>query len=130
MLQNVNEQIKIHQLHCMAHVLLGFHSYLSPELKQPESILIESQGPFGKHALPVFKYGDHHGVDDRWEAYCSANVIKSYVGNYRDNRFNAIFHTSAEIFFDRQDFLTVLDSVKKPNLKLQAVIKHISYKLQ
>ncbi|XP_045170683.2 uncharacterized protein LOC123533110 [Mercenaria mercenaria] len=143
MLENVEEPSPIHHLHCMAHVLLGFHNYLSPELKQMEAKLTESNGPIGRDALPVFRswskketfvgrtvrttsdvFGpaaDHHGIRDRWEAYCSTNGIKSRIGNYRDNRFNALFQTSAEVFLHRQDFLTVLETVEKPNLKLQSV---------
>ena len=58
---------------------------------------------------------------DRWEAYCLHRCIKSTIGNYRDNRFNAIFQTSAEIILHREDFLEVLSSVKQPNLNLKSV---------
>ena len=65
--------------------------------------------------------GDHIGLYDRWEAYLSKQGIKSTIGNYRDNRFNALFQTSAEIMLHRQDFLEVLSTVKQPNLKLKSV---------
>lgn len=35
--------------------------------------------------------GEHHGIRDRWEVHCSSLAIKSVIGNYRDNRFNALF---------------------------------------
>ncbi|KAL4238812.1 hypothetical protein ACF0H5_003519 [Mactra antiquata] len=37
--------------------------------------------------------GDHHGVRDKWEAYCYEWGLKSAIGNYIDNRFNGLFHT-------------------------------------
>jgi hypothetical protein len=66
--------------------------------------------------------GDHHGVRDLWEAHCADNGVKSLIGNYKDNRFNALFKTSAEIHLHRKDFINILESVKSPNLKLQAVL--------
>ncbi|KAH3790374.1 hypothetical protein DPMN_168573 [Dreissena polymorpha] len=47
--------------------------------------------------------------------------IKSTIGNYKDNRFNGLFETAAEILVHRSDFLHVLKTVGKPNRKLQAV---------
>ena len=133
----------VHSFHCMAHVLLGFHNYLVPDIKEKELTIVETDGPLGRDKMPVFKTwskkqsaveravrttsdtfgpaGDHHGVRDRWEAYCSANGVKSLIGNYRDNRFNAIFQTSAEVFIHRPEFLCVLETVSVPNLKLKAV---------
>lgn len=35
--------------------------------------------------------GEHNGIRDRWEVHCSSLAIKSVIGNYRDNRFNALF---------------------------------------
>ena len=65
--------------------------------------------------------GDHHGLRDRWEAYCVNRGIKSTIGNYRDNRFSALFQTSAEIILHHEDFLEVLSTCKQPNLKLKSV---------
>ncbi|XP_063408128.1 uncharacterized protein LOC134691510 [Mytilus trossulus] len=133
----------VHSFHCMAHVLLGFHSYVKPELKQLETKLVEVHGPIGRDSLPVFKFwskkelviervlrttadvfgpvGDHHGVRDRWESHCSSLGIKSLIGNYKDNRFNALFETAAEVFKHKEDFLVLLDTVKNLNLKLKSV---------
>jgi len=144
-----NKEIVQH-FHCMAHVLLSFHSYSTPELKQLEIDLIDTTGPIGRDTLPVFKHwskketfvqravrttadvfgpaGEHLGVRDRWDAYCSNNGIKSLIGNYRDNRFNALFETSAHIFLHRKDFVDVLKTVEKPNLKLKAVTSDLESK--
>ena len=64
---------------------------------------------------------DHLGVRDRWDAYCREKGLKSVIGNYKDNRFNALFQTAAEIYLHRNDFLTVIKTVTKPNVKLKAV---------
>ena len=138
-----DQKKKVHHFHCMAHVLLGFHKYSCDDLKIMEKSIAETDGPLGRDALPVFKMwskkgtvlerairttsdifgpaGDHHGLRDRWEAYCVNRGIKSTIGNYRDNRFNALFQTSAEIILHREDFLEVLSTCKQPNLKLISV---------
>lgn len=134
----------VHHFHCMAHVLLGFHSYCKPEIKQLETEIVETDGPIGRDNLSVFRTwgkketfperavrttadvfgpcGEHIGVRDRWDAYTSEKGIKSLIGNYRDNRFNALFQTAAEVFFHKNDFIHVLKTVKTPNLKLKAVL--------
>ena len=110
----------------MAHVLLGFHNYVKPGMKELETELVQANGPIGRDKLPVFKFwskkemviervlrttadvfgpvGDHHGVRDRWEAHCSTSGVKSLIGNYRDNRFNALFETAAEVFHHHDTF--------------------------
>ena len=65
--------------------------------------------------------GDHLGVRNRWDAYCREKGLKSVIGYYKDNRFNALFQTAAEIYLHRNDFLTVIKTVTKPNVKLKAV---------
>lgn len=144
-----NDQIlPVHHFHCMAHVLLGFHKYACDNLKVYEKILTAEKGPLGRDCLPQFKTwrktgtvverttrttsetfgpaGDHLGVRDRWEAYCAQKGIKSMIGNYKDNRFNAIFQTSAEVYLHAKDFIEVLETVDTPNLKLQAVKADLS----
>jgi hypothetical protein len=69
--------------------------------------------------------GDHHGVRDRWEAHCANLGIKSVIGSYRNNRFNALFETAAEIHLHKIDFLKVLDTVETPNLKIKSVIEDL-----
>ena len=121
----------------MAHVLLAYHRYAVLALKDQQTE-IESTGKFGRDALPLFRWwkaeiaveracrtisdvfgpvGEHYGVRDRWEAHCAANAIKSIVGNYKDNRFNGIFETSAQIVHHRQEFIKGLKTVKKLNKK-------------
>ena len=63
-----------------------------------------------------------HGVRDRWQAHCASMGIKSVIGNYRDNRFNALFETAAEIHLHKTDFLKILDTVETHNLKIKSVI--------
>lgn len=138
------DRSKVVHFHCMAHVLLGFHRYVSNDLKEFEAVICSELGKLGRDGLTVFKFwntkgtavertlrtvsevfgpsGDHHGIRDLWEAYCSANGVKSTIGNYRDNRFNALFQTAAEVFHHKEDFITVLLSVKNPNLKLKSVL--------
>ena len=109
-----------------------------------EKDLVKEKGPLGRDSLPCFKYwskktaavertlrtvsevfgpaGDHHGVRDFWEVQCTVSGKKSVIGNYRDNRFNALFQTAAEVFHHRNDFVTVLECVTNPNLKLKSVL--------
>ncbi|XP_052282199.1 uncharacterized protein LOC127879423 [Dreissena polymorpha] len=146
LLKNCSSETEVKSVknfHCMAHVLLGFHRYVCTDIKLLEKELSEVGGPLGRDSLPAFKFwskggtviervvrttadtfgpaGEHYGLRDRWEAYCRDNGIKSTIGNYRDNRFNCLFQTAAEILVHRQEFLTVIKTVKKPNRKIQAV---------
>ena len=137
------EKEKVHHVHCMAHVLLGLHKYASSDLKIMEKEIIEENGPLGRDALSYFKFwakrgtcvervartvsdifgpaGDHYGLRDKWEAYCAHNGIKTIIGNYRDNRFNALFQTSAEILLHSKDMLTVISTIQHPNQKITSV---------
>ena len=134
----------VHSFHCMVHVLLGFHSYVKPEMKKMDERLTKDNGPIGRDAFKFWSkkelviervlrttadifgpVGDHHGVRDRWEAHCANLGIKSVIGNYRDNRFNALFETAAEIHWHKIDFLKVLDTVETPNLKIKSVIEDL-----
>jgi hypothetical protein len=140
----VGDGSTVHQFNCMAHALLGFHSYSKKPIKEMEKEL----GPIGRQALPVFArwrdmstavertccmmsevfgpVGDHHGVRDRWEAHCSRHGIKNFVSAYKDNRFNALFRSSAELIHHRDDFISVLQTVTTPNLKIKSVLADIS----
>ncbi|KAH3725616.1 hypothetical protein DPMN_051463 [Dreissena polymorpha] len=106
--------------------------------------IVSKEGPIGRDSMPVFKNwskkqtliervakttsdifgpaGDHLGVRDKWEAHCSRNGTRSFIGNYKDNRFNALFQTSAEILFHRKDFIKVINHVSNKNLKIKAVL--------
>ena len=107
-------------------------------LQYHESSIATEHGQLGRDNLSVFKFsskkgtvvervlrtesdifgpsGDHHGVRDLWEAYCARNGLKSVIGNYKDNRFNALFQTASQIYLHREDFITVLQSINSPNL--------------
>lgn len=63
----------------------------------------------------------HTGLRDRWEAHCAKHGIKSIIGNYKDNHFNGLFETAAEILVHLQDFLDVINTVQNPNLKIKSV---------
>jgi hypothetical protein len=112
------EDVKsVHSFHCMAHVLLGFHRYACKDIKNYGKDLAEKHGPLGRDSLAQFKHwkkaetvvervirtasdtfdpvGDHLGLRDSWEAHCKSNGKKSIIGNYKDNRFNALFQTAA-----------------------------------
>ena len=43
-------------LYCMAHVLLGFHSYIANDLKDFENRLTKTHGPLGRHQMEIFKF--------------------------------------------------------------------------
>ncbi|XP_052808198.1 uncharacterized protein LOC128237051 [Mya arenaria] len=139
---NEGSKATVLQFHCIAHVLLGFHRYACEDLKHEEKSLAADE-PIGRDQLPFFKNwskkqpvvervayttstifgpaGDHLGLRDRWESHCAAKGIKSLIGNYRDNRFNGLFQTSAEILYHLSDFLLVFKTVKCPNNKIKAV---------
>lgn len=52
----------VHSFHCMAHVLLGFHSYVKPEMKKMDERLTKDNGPIGRDALPAFKFWSKKGI--------------------------------------------------------------------
>ena len=111
---------KMHHLFCLAHVLLGFHSYTlnaitklptyqSQDYKHPINVLL-------KYASDLFgPVGDHRGLRPQWEAHCAANNIKSTIKSYKDNRFNGLFEVSAQVFHHHQDFINILESFKSLN---------------
>ncbi|XP_045169684.2 uncharacterized protein LOC123532337 [Mercenaria mercenaria] len=150
-LDNTDSHEQVHHFHCMAHVLLGFHNYIcGTDLKEHESAITKEHGPLGRDVLPFFKFwskkgtvleralrttsevfgpaGNHHGVRNSWEAHCAENGVKSVIGNYRDNRFNALFQTAAEVYLHREDFITVLQNVKSNNLLVQSVLADLQSK--
>ena len=55
--------------------------------------------------------GDHHGLCEIWKAHCAATGTKSLIGNYKNNRFNALFQTAVEIFLHRSNFKDILEFV-------------------
>ncbi|WAR22905.1 hypothetical protein MAR_036574 [Mya arenaria] len=91
------------QFHCMTNLLLGFHRYACEDLKHEEKSLAADE--------PIA--GDHLGLRDRWESHCAAKGIKFLIGNYRANRFNGLFQTSAVILYHLSEFLLVIKTVKR-----------------
>ena len=73
----------------------------------------------GQDAMPVYgRFGDQlvaehlptqvsaivgptgdvrNGLQDKWAAYCKDTHIKNQIPTYKDNRFNALFETSAAV---------------------------------
>ncbi|GFN75763.1 sodium leak channel non-selective protein-like [Plakobranchus ocellatus] len=112
----------VRHLHCAAHVLLGFHSYVikaikkldfipGQEFKHPVTVLLKDASDlFG----PV---GDYRGLRNQWEAFCFEKGIKSTIKSYKDNRFNGLFEVSAQLFHHHVDFLYLLDSIPSKNNK-------------
>ena len=132
---------EVHSFSCMAHVLLGFHSYTIKALKEQENTL---DYKIGREALPEFAYwkesgtaasrtirmssevfgpeGDHLGMRDKWEGYCAVHAVKSHITSYRDNRFNGLFKGAAEVIYHSEEFLKILAGANNSkNRKLQSL---------
>ena len=128
---------EVHKFYCMAHVLLGFHKNVVDGIGAIQS----ETGPLGRDKLPQFQHfrrdsvvervalatsevfgpvGDYLGLRDLWEVHCANHGIKSRIGSYKDNRFNGLFETSAQILHHKEDFLYIL-SLRTSNKKLQSV---------
>ncbi|KAL3871322.1 hypothetical protein ACJMK2_039329 [Sinanodonta woodiana] len=95
--ENDIDKQSVKNFHCMAYVLLGFHRYICNDIKVLEKSLVDQYGPLGRDSLPIFKFwskagtiiervvrttsdtfgpaGDHLGLRDRWEAYCTEKGI-------------------------------------------------------
>ena len=139
----------IHSFYCMAHVLLGFHSYteknfraLHQEYSNNGIVLGRevSSGAFArfKREYPAKRLvrlvsnscgpvGDEKsGVREKWLAYCRHSGIKSLLQSYRDNRFNALFETAAQVHLHKQDLLTFFGLLDEKNLMLQSVYQDLS----
>ena len=121
----------------MAHVLLGFHKNVVEEISTVQT----NAGQLGRDRLPQFQQfrgdnivervalstsevfgpvGDYLGLRDLWEVHCSNHGIKSKIGSYKENQFNGLFETSAQILHHRNDFLYIL-SLRTSKKKLQSV---------
>ena len=128
---------EVHKFYCMAHVLLGFHKNVVEKLGEEQL----KAGQMGRDKLPQFPtfrndnivervalttsevfgpVGDFLGLRDLWEVHCATHGIKSKIGSYKDNRFNGLFATSAQVIHHRKDFLYIL-SLRTSNKKLQSI---------
>ena len=59
---------------------------------------------------------ERNGVQYKWAAYCKDAHIKSQIPTYNDNRFNALFETSAAVVThhtDLVDFVTKISRSKQ-----------------
>lgn len=121
----------VHGLHCMAHVLLGFMSYCKKRLDENQKSVEEEGEKFGRDASNEFRFftrevaafrivrmmseltgpipDEKNGVRDKWEAYCLHAGVKSLIGNYKDNRFNAAFEVAAQVHYHRTHFKELLE---------------------
>ena len=134
------ERNVVHHCYCMAHVLLGFHKNVISEVQKLQKDLEEHES-LGRDALNRFAQwrqqsipervaynassvfgpvGDYRGARDVWESHCSLHGIKSKISNYKDNRFNGLFETCAQVYHHKKDFLYVLSS-RNSNALLQSI---------
>ncbi|XP_076308437.1 uncharacterized protein LOC143223841 [Tachypleus tridentatus] len=133
---------EINKFYCMAHVLLGCHRNVLGEIGP----VINEKSALGRDQLPQFvnyrkdcivervvqtasdvfgPVGDHLGLRDLWEVHCATLDLKSLINNYKDNRFNGLFETSAQVLYHRKDFLYLL-GMRSSNKKLQALSADLS----
>ena len=129
--ENLGET-EVHHLYCMAHVLLGFSSYVTKDLEPFQKALTpDGSGFLGRHSGSTSKklykaldvpsrvcfdaseafapVGSHLGVKDVWAAQCREKPLKSKIKNYKDNRFNGIFQVSYAVSHHHDDFKTILN---------------------
>lgn len=106
---------EVYSLQCMAHVLLGFASCATDDIKVLQAEIVEESGELGRDALLVFKcYGktvaltgiilhtsdllgpnvdEKKEVQGKWLSMCEDLHIKSLISNYKDNLFIGLFHS-------------------------------------
>ena len=141
---STEEKSQLHHFHCMAHALLGFHTYGVAEFTKLQSKLENERTKFGRDNNGRFfmfvkqnvaerttrltsdivgPMGDQkNGVQDKWSAYCSAKGIKSNIPTYKDNRFNALFETAAAIVHHHKELVDFLQYVAKSGNKNGKVV--------
>lgn len=137
---------EVHNFYCMAHVLLGFHSYGSKELHAVQKEYEKDGVLFGRDNVPWFlRFGkekicvrvpriasqlcgpvgdEKSGMQDKWLAFCEANHIKSTLEAYKDNRFNCMFATTIQTLHHREHILSTIAKIaldKKPNQKIESL---------
>ena len=137
----------VHNFYCMAHALLGFHSYSKKQLSEQQKQMKKDGVVLGRDVMPVYgRFGDQlaaerlpmhvsaivgpmgderNGVQDKWTAYCKDHHIKSQIPTYKDNRFNALFDTSAAVVThhaDLVDFVTKIKAAGNKNLKVASAL--------
>ena len=63
---------------------------------------------------------------ENWLAHCRLEWGKRLVQSYRDNRFNGLFETTAQIHHHRHDIVSFIPKLDKPNLKVRSVLEDMS----
>ena len=141
--QQPQNKVKVHHFFCMAHILLGFHTYGVKEVTKTQRE-IEADGIlFGRDVNPAFtRFGreavcqrtprmvsevmgpvgdEKNGVADKWRAHCAARGIKSLITPYKDNRFNAVFTSPSHVLYHKAHICEALSAIESANLKLRSV---------
>lgn len=136
---NEEERVTVHSFYCMVHVLLGFHTYGVKNLDAVQKEVEVSGIKFGRDGQVPYRRevagprtvritsdllgpvpDEKNGQRERWMAYCRLNKIKSMIGNYKDNRFNCLFETAAQVLHHRKDITKFYDNLDCSNLKLKS----------
>ena len=140
LLANKRPVVEVQNFYCMAHVLLGMHKNLIDEVKSLQ-VSLETNEKLGRDKLEVCKnffwesvftrvprvassifdpVGDFLGMRDVWDIHCAQNGFKSRIGQYKDNRFNGLFETSAQVLYHIDDFVYLLQ-YRTSNKKLKSI---------
>ncbi|XP_050399976.1 uncharacterized protein LOC126817166 [Patella vulgata] len=131
----------IYSFYCMVHVLLGYHSYAVKHLNHIQRELKDKGIKLGRDQTVLYRLeiagvrtvrfisdllgpvsDEKNGLRERWHwlAYCRIHNIKSLIGSYKDNRFNCLFETSAQVLFHRKDILNFFSDLQTTNLKVKS----------
>ncbi|KAL8585134.1 hypothetical protein ACOMHN_013150 [Nucella lapillus] len=148
----MDEISTLHNFYCMAHVLLGFHSYADKNFREQHRKYMDQNIRLGREASGAFlkfkrefpahrlirlasnscgPVGDEKsGVQEKWLAYCRStgtkSLLQSLLQSYRDNRFNALFETAAQVHRHKQDLFAFLSMLENKNLMLQSVFEDLT----
>ncbi|XP_055956609.1 uncharacterized protein LOC130012518 [Patella vulgata] len=129
----------IYSFYCMVHVLLGYHSYAVKHLNRIQKELEDKGIKLGRDQTVLYRReiagvrtvrfisdllgpvpDEKNDLRERWLAYCRIHNIKSLIGSYKDNRFNCLFETSAQVLFHRKDILNFFSDLQTTNLKVKS----------
>ena len=116
----------VHHLHCAAHVLLGFHSYTIAALKKLDFVQHNVNEVLWDASVLFAPVGDYRGLRPQWQGLCKKKQQKSWIQNYKDNRFNGLFEVAAQVFHHHQDFVQLLESHTTGINKQTNVMKSLS----
>ena len=133
----------IYTIHCMTHVLLGFHKYCTAEMDRVQGQICQTEDALGRDAHPQYRMfkrenavsrivrmtsellgpnvDERCGLRDKWLADCRSRQRKSLIGDYRDNRFNGLFCGAAQVIFHLDEILGLENRLKTENLKVKSM---------